>query len=124
MDCNENGALSGLKTTSYAENVRTAYARQRAGPGGDLRQHCGQPSEGTGSNIFVVLDGRLVTPPLSAGPWRGSPGNWSSNGWAVRKKTSPWRRSRVSEAFLTSTGRDVQPIRAIDDRVLRRPRGR
>jgi len=26
--------------------------------------------------------------------------------------------SRVSEAFLTSTGRDVQPIRAIDDRVL------
>ncbi|AAZ56145.1 aminodeoxychorismate lyase [Thermobifida fusca] len=117
---NENGALSGLKTTSYAENVRAlAYARQRGAGEAIFANTVGNLCEGTGSNIFVVLDGRLVTPPLSAGPLAGITRELVLEWVGGAEEDIPMAAlSRVSEAFLTSTGRDVQPIRAIDDRVL------
>lgn len=65
---NERGALAGLKTTSYAENVRAlAYARQRGGGEAVFGNTAGNLCEATGSNVFLVREGRLVTPPLSAG---------------------------------------------------------
>ncbi len=65
---NERGALSGLKTTSYGENVRAlAYAAEHGGSEAIFGNTVGNLCEGTGTNIFVVLGGRLITPPLSAG---------------------------------------------------------
>ena len=65
---NERGALSGLKTTSYGENVRAlAYAAERGGSEAIFANTIGQLCEGTGSNVFVVIGGRLLTPPLSSG---------------------------------------------------------
>src|SRR5690606_36162816 len=65
---NERGALTGLKTTSYAENVRAlAYAAERGCSEAIFGNTVGDLCEGTGSNIFVVVDGRLLTPPLSSG---------------------------------------------------------
>ena len=44
---NERGALAGLKTTSYAENVvALAYAHEARGERGDLRQHRRRPVRG------------------------------------------------------------------------------
>src|SRR5258707_6475103 len=65
---NERGALSGLKTTSYGENVRAlAYAAERGGSEAIFANTVGQLCEGTGTNVFVALWGRLLTPPLSSG---------------------------------------------------------
>src|SRR5215472_4961294 len=65
---NERGALSGLKTTSYGENVRAlAYAAEHGGSEAIFANTAGNLCEGTGTNVFVVTGGRLVTPPLSAG---------------------------------------------------------
>ncbi|MFC7330205.1 aminotransferase class IV [Marinactinospora rubrisoli] len=117
---NENGALAGLKTTSYAENVLALdYARRRGGSEAIFGNTAGNLCEGTGSNIFVVTGGRLVTPPLSAGPLAGITRElvleWCGGDEAdVPMSALP----EVTEAFLTSTGRDVQPIRAIDGHVL------
>ncbi|WP_063770897.1 aminotransferase class IV, partial [Streptacidiphilus neutrinimicus] len=65
---NERGATTGLKTTSYAENVvALARAHQHGASEALLANTGGMLCEGTGSNVFVVLGGRLLTPPLSSG---------------------------------------------------------
>ncbi|WP_026119568.1 aminotransferase class IV [Nocardiopsis ganjiahuensis] len=114
---NEFGALAGLKTTSYADNVRAlAYARERGATEAVFRNIGGNLCEGTGSNVFVVLDGRLVTPPLSAGPLAGITRELVLEWFGGEEEDVPMERlPEITEAFLTSTGRDVQPILNIDD---------
>ena len=52
---NERGALAGLKTTSYAENVvALAYARERGGTEAVFANLAGHLCEGTGSNVCYV----------------------------------------------------------------------
>ncbi len=72
---NERGPLVGLKTTSYADNVvALAWARERGAGEADLREHAGSAVRGHGSNVFVVLDGELLTPQLRVGvPGRNHP---------------------------------------------------
>ena len=65
---NENGALAGLKTISYAANVRAlAYAHERGAGEAIFANTQGNLCEATGSNVFLVRDGVLITPPPSAG---------------------------------------------------------
>src|SRR4051794_31863616 len=65
---NERGALSGLKTTSYGDNAKALdHAHRRGGAEAIFGNLAGNLCEGTGSNIFLVRDGRLITPPLSSG---------------------------------------------------------
>ncbi len=73
---NENGAMAGMKSTSYAENVRGLAFADRTGADESIFVNtAGHVCEGTGSNIFFVFgsgaDAEVVTPPLSAGPLRG-----------------------------------------------------
>jgi branched-chain amino acid aminotransferase len=117
---NENGALSGLKTTSYADNVRAlAYARERGGNEAIFANTAGDLCEGTGTNVFVVLAGRLVTPPLSsgclAGVTRALVLEWAG---AQEEEVPLTALSDAEEAFLTGTTRDVQPIRRVNGFVL------
>lgn len=117
---NEHGALAGLKTTSYAENVLALkYARERGGAEALFANTSGNLCEGTGTNVFVVLEGRLLTPPLSAGPLAGITRELVLEWVGGEEAEIPMPRlPEASEAFLTSTGRDVQPIRAVDGRVV------
>jgi branched-chain amino acid aminotransferase len=65
---NERGAVAGLKTTSYAENVvALADAIKKGADESVFANTKGDLCEGTGSNVFIELDGELVTPPLSSG---------------------------------------------------------
>ncbi|MDA0814336.1 MAG: aminotransferase class IV, partial [Verrucomicrobia bacterium] len=65
---NERGALVGIKSTSYGENVAAlAYARKHGGNEAIFANSAGNLCEGTGSNIFLVLDGNLITPTLASG---------------------------------------------------------
>ena len=117
---NERGALSGLKTTSYGENVRAlAYAAERGGSEAIFANTAGHLCEGTGSNIFVVIGGRLLTPPLSsgclAGVTRALVIEWAD---AVEEELPISALTTADEAFLTGTTRDVQPIHAIDGTAI------
>ena len=61
------GALAGLKTTSYAENVvALAEAKRRGATEAIFGNLAGHLCEGTGSNVFYVVDGELRTPTLAA----------------------------------------------------------
>jgi len=117
---NEHGALSGLKTTSYGENVRAlAYAAERGGSEAIFANTAGDLCEGTGSNVFVVTGGRLVTPPLAsgclAGVTRALVIEWAG---AVEEALPVGALAMAEEAFLSGTTRDVQPIRAVSGTVL------
>ncbi|MCU1374316.1 MAG: pabC, partial [Actinomycetia bacterium] len=65
---NERSPLAGLKTTSYAENV-VALARAKAAGASEalFANTRDELCEGTGTNVFVVVGGALLTPPLSSG---------------------------------------------------------
>lgn len=117
---NERGALSGLKTTSYGENVRAlAYAAERGGSEAIFANTVGQLCEGTGSNVFVVKGGRLLTPPLSsgclAGVTRALVVDWAD---AAEEDLPFDALATADEAFLAGTTRDVQPIRNVDGKPL------
>jgi branched-chain amino acid aminotransferase len=113
---NERGALAGVKTTSYAENVfALSYAQQQGGAEAIFGNLAGNLCEGSGTNVFVVAGGRLVTPPLSAGclagVTRGLVIEWAG---AVEEDLPLSALAEAREAFLTGTTRDVQPIRSVD----------
>jgi len=117
---NERGPLAGLKTISYADNVMAlAYAKERGGGEAIFGNLAGNLCEGTGSNIFVVRDGRLLTPPLAAGCLAGVTRALVLEWFGGEETELPLAELYgVDEAFLTSTTRDVQPIRAVDGTVL------
>jgi branched-chain amino acid aminotransferase len=120
---NERGAMAGIKTTSYAENVRAlAYAKARGCTEALFETTTGLLCEGTGSNVFVGIDGRLLTPPLSSGCLAGVTRDLLLGVTEVVEEDIPMAAFRqAEEVFLTSTGRDVQPVHLVDDRHLTTP---
>lgn len=118
---NERGALAGLKTTSYAENVVALHRAQEAGADEALFPNTvGNLCEGTGTNVVVALDGRLVTPPLSAGCLAGVTRELLLElDLGIDEVDVPMDAlGEIDEAFLASSTRDVQPISSIDGRAL------
>jgi branched-chain amino acid aminotransferase len=120
---NEHGALAGVKSTSYAENVRTlAYAAERGATEAVLLNTAGNLCEGTGSNVFCVFGRQVVTPPLSSGPLAGITRDLVLEWWDVTEaELTPADASRADEVFLTSSLRDVQAVHRWDDRELGGP---
>lgn len=120
---NERGALAGIKSTSYAENVvALAHAKQRGGTEAIFATTTGLLCEGTGSNVFAVVDGRLVTPPLSSGCLAGVTRALVLEVADATEADVPMEAFLdAEEVFLTSTGRDVQPVHRVDDRDLAAP---
>lgn len=118
---NERSAIVGAKTTSYAENVvALEYAHQRGASEAIFANTVGQLCEGTGSNIFVVVDGVALTPSLGSGCLAG----------ITRELVLEWTDARevdldlgilaaADEVFLTSSTRDVHPVTRVDDRELK-----
>lgn len=118
---NERSPLAGVKTTSYAENVFIlAEAHKVDATEAIVPNTRGQLCEGTGSNVFVAVDGRLVTPSLMAGCLPGVTR-------ALLLELLPTAEeddlpietlAGADEVLLTSTTRDVQPLRLLDGRPL------
>jgi branched-chain amino acid aminotransferase len=122
---NERGALAGLKTTSYAENVvALAHAHERGASEAVFANLAGNLCEGTGSNVFYVVDGELRTPTLASGCLAGI-----SRALLLEWYDGPAREvdepvevlSLADEVLLVSTTRDVQSVRRCDGRDLGAP---
>ncbi|MFE1952062.1 MULTISPECIES: aminotransferase class IV [Streptomyces] len=117
---NERGALAGLKTTSYAENVvALARAHEHGASEALFANTVGQLCEGTGSNVFVVLDGEIHTPPVASGCLAGITRALAVD-WTGAKETDlPLAvLNEADEIFLTSSLRDIQAVHRVDDRAL------
>jgi branched-chain amino acid aminotransferase len=120
---NENGAIAGLKTTSYAENViALAYAAERGGTEAIFANTAGNLCEGTGSNVFYVLNGELRTPTLGSGCLAGISRELVVEWYGAREIDEPIDvLTRAAEIFLVSTTRDVQAVHRCDARELPTP---
>lgn len=122
---NERAATAGLKTTSYADNViALAHAKRRGASEAIFANTRGELCEGTGSNIFVVLGGEVVTPPLESGALAGVTRElvlqWCrEDGIPIREESLPIGiLAEAEEVFITSSTRDVMPVDRIDERRL------
>lgn len=118
---NERSPLVGLKTTSYAENVCALEHAHRLGADEAVMANlAGDLCEGTGSNVFAVIGGELVTPTLDAGCLAGITRalvvEWCG---AVERDVPLAALADAEEVFITSSTRDVHPV----DRILD-PEGR
>jgi branched-chain amino acid aminotransferase len=87
----------------------------------------GYVTDGSGENVFIVREGTLLTPPLSAGCLAGITRDSilriaADEGIPVREadlvRTDLYL---ADEAFFTGTAAEVVPIREVDDRVLGDP---
>jgi branched-chain amino acid aminotransferase len=117
---NEKGALAGLKTTSYGENVvALSRAHEHGASEALLANTRGRLCEGTGSNVFVVVGGRLLTPPLESGCLAGITRALVVDWAGAEEADLPFDvLTEADEVFLTSSLRDVQAVHRIDDREL------
>ena len=120
---NERSPLAGVKSTSYAENVLAlARAHEHGAAEALMGDTQGRLCEGTGSNVFLVLDGRLITPSLATGCLAGVTRDlvleWSD---AVEVDVPLSALEQAEEVFITSSTRDVQPVHRVDARSVAAP---
>jgi branched-chain amino acid aminotransferase len=87
----------------------------------------GYVSECTGENIFIVRNGRIITPPTSAGALEGitqSSVMTIARDLGFECEVGNILRSDLytaDEAFLSGTAAEVVPIRSVDDREIGDP---
>lgn len=113
---NERGAVAGLKTVSYAENVvALARARQLGASEAIFANTQGRLCEGTGSNLFVALDDRLLTPPCESGCLAGITRDLLLEAGVAEEADLPLEAiHEADEVFLTSSTRQVQAVSHVD----------
>ncbi|HUQ62774.1 MAG TPA: branched-chain amino acid transaminase [Acidimicrobiales bacterium] len=87
----------------------------------------GYVSECTGENLFIVKNGRLLTPPVSAGALEGITQDsvvTIARDLGIEIHETNLLRTDLylaEEAFLTGTAAEVVPIRSVDDREIGEP---
>lgn len=87
----------------------------------------GYVSECTGENIFIVKEGAIYTPPVSAGALEGI--TQDAVRTIARDLGYEYREANIvrsdlytaDEAFLSGTAAEIVPIRSVDDRELGEP---
>jgi branched-chain amino acid aminotransferase len=120
---NEQSPVTGLKTTSYAENaVALAWARARGHSEALLLNLVGRPCEGTGTNLFAVIDGGVVTPPIRSGCLAGITRHLVIQWCDVKEHDLTLKDLwAAQELFVTSSTRDIQPVHALDNMAYSAP---
>jgi len=85
----------------------------------------GRLSEGAGENLFLIKDGRILTPPASSSILQGITRDSviklaRREGIEVVEQTLPREMLYLcDEAFFTGTAAEVTPIRSVDDKPTR-----
>ena len=89
-----------------------------------LLDSAGFVSEGAGENLFIIKDGKLYTPDLSAGALNGITRNTIfaiCRDLGLELKEKRITRDEVyiaDEAFFTGTAAEITPIREVDNRLI------
>lgn len=122
---NERDPLAGVKSTSYAGNLRAlAFARDAGAGEAVFANTRGELCEGATSNVFAVQSGIVRTPPLSSGCLAGVTRALvidvcREEGIPLEEAVLPITALKeCEEIFITSSTRDVQAIGQADDDVF------
>ncbi len=116
---NEFSPLAGLKTLNYLDNILAR--REALSVGADdalLLNTTGAVAEATTANLFVALDGQILTPPISDGALPGiMRADVIQATGAVEQSLAPHAFGRVTEAFLTNS-LGITPLVQVDEHVI------
>ncbi len=114
-----------IKSGNLLNNILGAHqAEERGFDEGIMLNPAGLVAEGTMTNIFMVRQGHIATPPLDAGILPGITRGFAlelaaAAGIPCREASfGPEELRAADEAFLTGTTRGIQPIIAVDDVTL------
>ena len=117
---NEHAMTAGLKTIAYTDAIAGLLEARRAGADEaiflDTAGHC---SEATSSNLFVLADGMLLTPPVSCAALPGITRATvlelarASGRQTIERAFGVDELMRAGEVFLTSSLRGIAPVTRI-----------
>ncbi|MBX6394397.1 MAG: branched-chain-amino-acid transaminase [Alicyclobacillaceae bacterium] len=116
-----------IKSLNYLNNVLTKIEAARAGALEALMlNQDGYVCEGSGDNVFIVKNGKVITPPTYLGALEGITRNaiieiCEKEGIPVAEQ--PFTRHDVyvaDECFLTGTAAEVVPVVEVDGREIGR----
>ena len=117
---NEGSPLTAMKTLCYADCILAKREAMAAGFDEPVMlNNRGELAEGATTNLFLVLDGRVLTPPVECGLLPGVARAWVLEQGAAREAVLyPEDLARCEEAFVTNSLMGVMPVRSIDGRRL------
>jgi len=123
---NLNNALNpAIKSLNYLNNVLAKIEANLAGVEEALMLNsAGYVAECTGDNIFILKDGRMLTPPLSSGALYGITRATvidlarEAGIEASEPNLTRYDLYIADECFLTGTGAEIIPVTKIDGRVI------
>jgi len=114
-----------IKSLNYLNNILAKLEANHAGCEEAVMLNAeGYVAECTGDNLFIVKNGKLFTPPLSAGALYGITRGVvmelaEEEGLAVSEPNlTRYDLFNADECFLTGTGAEIVPVVKIDGRVI------
>lgn len=114
-----------IKSLNYLNNILAKIDGLQAGCIEALMlNHKGEVAECTGDNIFLVRQGRLLTPPIDAGILEGITREaviGLARGRGIEVREIPLTKHDVyiaDECFLTGTAAEVVPVVKVDSRPI------
>jgi D-alanine transaminase len=113
-----------IKATTLLANVLHKREASESGADDALLVRDGLVIEATASNVFAVLDGAVVTPPVDPGMLTGVTRNLvlelaAGDGIETLEAALPVERlSAASEIWVTSSTREVTPVTTLDGRAV------
>jgi len=116
---NEHSPFSRVKATPYLDSiVALTEAQAQAAQDAVLLNTAGRVASACYANLFAVIDGRLITPPLADGPLPGvTRGRVLAALGGAEESLTPEDLARASEIFLTNSF-GVRPVGVLDGRML------
>jgi len=114
-----------VKSLNYLNNVLAKIESNFAGMDEAIcLDQSGFVCEGTAENVFIVKDGKVITPPTSTGALRGITRTavmtlTEKLGYpTVERNITPNELFTADEVFLTGTAAEITPVREVNKRVI------
>lgn len=114
-----------MKSLNYLNNIMAKIEGKLAGvEEAIMMNNEGYVAEATGDNIFIIKDGKLITPPVFLGILEGITRNSVME--LARKRNIPVEEKvftrydiyTADECFLTGTAAEIIPVTKVDGRVI------
>ena len=114
-----------IKSLNYLNSVMAKIEANMAGADEAIvLDKAGFVSEGVGENIFVVKNGKILTPPVCSGALPGITAQVVTKlaqklGYeVVESNLTPYQVMNADEAFFTGTAAEIVPIREVNKRQI------
>lgn len=114
-----------IKSLNYLNRIMAKIEANMAGADEALvLNSLGHVTEGTADNVFIVRNGRLLTPPVIEGALDGITRAVAlelahkAGIPAMESPLAPYDIYTADECFLTGTGAEMIPVRQVDGRLM------